>query len=98
MALTTDNYSMLLVLVPFHVFCVFGLFPFLLSQKKIVQLLTKDDIFTRLKMANSLTSTYTNGSVAVLSLLVVYFDEVTINNKQFGVSSLSRLSLLLSLR
>jgi len=97
MMITTDNYSLLLVLVPFHVFCVFGLFPFLLSQKKIAQHLVKDDIFTRLKMANSLTSTYTNGSVAVLSLLVVYFDELTINDKQHGVSSLSRLSLLLSL-
>ena len=31
------------------------------SQKKIAQHLVKDDIFTRLKMANSLTSTYTNG-------------------------------------
>lgn len=97
MMITTDNYSLLLVLVPFHVFCVFGLFPFLLSQKKIAQHLVKNDIFTRLKMANSLTSTYTNGSVAVLSLLVVYFDELTINDKQHGVSSLSRLSLLLSL-
>jgi len=97
LALTTDNYSMLLVLVPFHIFCVFGLFPFIISQKKFAQQLIKDDIFTRLKMANSLTSTYTNGSVAVLSLLVVYFDEETINDKKFGVSSLSRLSLLLSL-
>ena len=68
MALTTDNYSMLLVLVPFHVFCVFGLFPFLLSQKKIAQLLIKDDIFTRLKMANSLTSTYTNGCMYFLTI------------------------------
>lgn len=97
MSLTTDNYSILLVLVPFHVFCVFGLFPFILSQRKIAQNLISDDIFIRLKMANSLTSTYTNGSVAILSLLVVYFDDVTINDKIFGVSSLSRLSLLLSL-
>ena len=37
-------------------------------------------------------------AVAVLSLLVVYFDEATINDKLFGVSSLSRLSLLVSMR
>jgi len=95
--LTTDNYSMLLVLIPFHIFCVFGLFPFILSQKSISKHLAKDDIFTRLRMSNSLTSTYTNGTVAVLSLLVVYFDEATINDKLFGVSSLSRLSLLVSM-
>ena len=47
LALTTDNYSMLLVLVPFHIFCVFGLFPFIISQKKFAQQLIKDDIFTR---------------------------------------------------
>lgn len=56
------NPRKLLVLIPFHIFCVFGLFPFILSQKSISKHLAKDDIFTRLRMSNSLTSTYTNGS------------------------------------
>lgn len=96
--LTTDNYSMLLALIPFHIFCVFGLYPFILSRRSIAKhIKAKDDIFTRLRMANSLTSTFVNGSVAVLSLLVVYFDDATITDKLFGVSSLSRLSLLVSM-
>ena len=37
-------------------------------------------------------------AVAVLSILVVFFDEVTINDKIHGISSLSRLSLLVSIR
>jgi hypothetical protein len=95
--LTTDNYSMLLSLIPFHIFCAFCLFPFILSQQAVAKHLANKDVFNRLRFSNSLVSTYTNGSVAVLSILVVFFDEVTINDKINGVSTLSRLSLLLSM-
>jgi len=95
--LTTDNYSLIFLLTPFHFLNVFGIFPFLLSQPWILRLFQKKDIFTRLRLANTCCSTYTNGSVALLSIVTVYFDEQTIRDPVFGTSALSRLTLLISM-
>ena len=50
------------LLTPFHFINVFGIFPFLLSQPWILRIFQKKDIFTRLRLANTCCSTYTNGS------------------------------------
>jgi len=95
--ITTDNFSLILLLTPLHFVNVFGLFPFIFSQPRFLQHIGKKDIFSRLRMANTCCSTYTNGLVALLSILTVYYDEPTIADPVDGTSSLSRLTLLLSM-
>lgn len=94
---TTADFSLLLLLAPIHFINVFGLFPYILNKPYILKLFKNKDIFSRLRLANSCCSTYTNGSVALLSVYTVFYDEQTINNPVNGTSPLSRFVLLLSM-
>ncbi|CAG5100384.1 Oidioi.mRNA.OKI2018_I69.XSR.g16976.t1.cds [Oikopleura dioica] len=95
--LTTENFSLLAVLIPIHFCAVFVLFPSILSHASIVPLLKDKDFFSRLRMANTCCSTYVNTTLAFLSLWIVYNDEETIKDPVNGSSPISRFSLILSL-
>lgn len=95
--LTTDNLSLLAVLIPFHFCAVFVLFPSILSHAAIVKKLKHKDFFSRLRMANTCCSTYSNTTLAFLSLWIVYNDEETIRDPVNGTSPIARFSLILSL-
>jgi len=77
--LTTDNYSLILILTPLHFLNVFGLFPFLLSQPLVVNLFRDKNIFTRLRISNTCCSTYANGTVALLSIFTGCFQNYRFN-------------------